>query len=413
MHRKKILAVAVAGALSMGSAGVALAAGGAGESNYVIYGKLYPQVSSYDYDGATLSGTTGGSSLVAAPSATANHSQRSTVDVSNSRIGFRGSEDLGGGLRAIFQIEQRVRFDNGTGTWAGNRDSFVGLAGGLGAFKVGNMDTAYKQVGDKLSFLGISSGNFVANSNLLARGPTDAIDFHLRQANVMNYESPKFFGLQFLGSWGKDENKGNPGTSTNVLLLSYGLTYEMGPLYLALGYEIHKDFFAGSVGFTAVSSPAAARGPDVRSSDTAARVTAMYKIGETTLSLDVSEIELNESGLILAGDFKSYKNQRIAAGVEQKFGNITGAVSVVTSDKGTCTLEGAATCDTAGLDGRIINVGGSYEFSRRTSAFVIFSQMKNGQSAAYNSVAINPSGGTAPQQGEDVTAIGVGVSHSF
>ena len=253
MRRKKILAVAVAGALG-GLAGAALAGEGE-EARFTVYGKLYPQVSSYDYDGATRAGTTGGSDLVAAPTATADHLRRSTIDVSNSRIGFRGAEKLNNTFTAVYQIEQRVRFDNGTGTWAGNRDSFLGLATPAGTVKLGNMDTSYKQVGDKFSFLGISSGNFVSHSNFLARGPVDTLDFHLRQPNVIQYDSPKFFGFQALGSWGKDEFKGNPGRSTNALLNSYGLTYEMGPIYVALGYEQHHDFFQTS-GF-ANSAPAA------------------------------------------------------------------------------------------------------------------------------------------------------------
>jgi predicted porin len=407
MHRKKILAVAVAGALGMGS-GVALA--GEATSNYTIYGKLYPQVSSYDYSG--VSSNIAGNDLVPGVGAQVNHSQRSTLDVSNSRIGFRGSESLGGGMSAIFQIETRVRFDNGTGLWAGGRDSFIGLAGAYGTFKLGNFDTAYKNVGDQFSFLGISSGNFVSHSNLLAQGVGD-IDFHIRQTNAMAYESPKFAGVQAFVTWGKDEQKGDPGRGINRLLNSYGVTYEMGPLYLGLGYEIHHDWFAGSNSFSLVSNPT--NGSDVRSNDTAARGTVVFKTGGTKVSLDVSQIELTESGVIAAGNFKNYKNTRYAAGVEQKFGNITGALSVVNSDEGTCTLEGGTSCSTTGLEGRLINLGARFDFSRRTYVFAIYSRLTNGDLATYSNIAINPnSGGAAdPQAGEDVTAIGVGISHSF
>jgi len=410
MHRKKILAVAVAGALGMGSAGVALAAGGA-ESNYTIYGKLYPQVSSYDYSGATVGGA--GNSLVPGASATAvDHGQRSTLDVSNSRIGFRGREMLGGGLSAIFQIETRVRFDTGTGsTWAGGRNSFVGLTGAFGTFKLGNMDTAYKEVGDQFGFLGVSSGNFVSHSNVLAVGPFDDISFHERQPNAIMYQSPKFVGLQFLGTWGKDEQKGNPGVATNRLLNSYGVTYEMGPLYLALGHEIWKDLFMGSSSFSLVSN--ATDGSNVRSNDTATRGTVVLKFGGTKVAVDLSQLELKETGVAAALNFTGYKSRRSAVGVEQKFGNITGAVSVVNADKGTCTLQSGASCDTSGLEGRQMNLGGRYDFSRRTYVFALYSKLTNGRLAAYSNVAINPSGATDPQVGEDITAIGIGVNHSF
>ena len=411
MRRKKILAVAVAGALG-GSAGMALAAGGA-ESNYTIYGKLYPQVSSYDYDGATRPGTSGLSTLVDPGTLEdSDHLRRSTIDVSNSRIGFRGTEKLGGSLSVLFQIEQRVRFDNGTGTWAGGRDSFIGISGSLGTFRLGNMDTAYKNAGDPIGILGISSGNFVSSSGVLSQGPvSDTLDFHLRQPNVMNYESPEFFGLQFTGSWGKDEFKGNPGRGVNGLLNSYALKYEMGPVYVALGHEIHHDFFGGSNSFSPVANPT--DGSNVRSRDSATRLTGMVKFGQTRISLDLAQIEATESGVITTGNFKDYKNKRMSLVAEQKFGPWTVAGSFVTSDEGTCTLEGGANCSTAGLDGRVINLGLSYAFSRRTHTFFLLSQLKNGESASYDTTAINPGGGSAPNPGEDVTAIGIGVNHNF
>jgi predicted porin len=410
----------VAGGLA-GSGGAALAGESEG-ARFTLYGKLYPQVSSYDYDGATRAGTTGGSNLVDPPAATADHLRRSTVDVSNSHVGFRASEKLGGSLTVLFQIEQRVRIDDGTGTWAGNRNSFLGLFGSLGTFKLGNVDTAYKEAGDPIGKLGISSGNFVSTSGVLSQGPvSDALDFHLRQPNVMQYESPRIGGLQFLGSWGKDEFKGNPGRGVNSLLNSYALTYEMGPGYVALGREIHHDFFGGSKSFAPVRNVAfdadgnliAASVDDVRSRDSATRLSGMFKFRDTRVSLDLAQLEARETGNIATGNFKSYKNKRMSLVLEQKFGPWTGGFSFVTSDEGSCTLEGGGNCSTAGLDGRVVNLGARYSFSGRTQAFLIFSQLKNGQSASHDTTAINPSGGSAPEQGEDVRAVGIGVNHGF
>jgi predicted porin len=246
---------------------------------------------------------------------------------------------------------------------------------------------------------------------VLSQGPvSDSLDFHLRQPSVMQYESPEIVGLQFTGSWGKDEFKGNPGRGVNGLLNSYALKYEMGPVYVALGHEIHHDFFGGSNSFSPVANPT--NGADVRSRDSATRLTGMYKFRDTRVSLDLAQIEAKETGVIATGNFKDYKNKRMSLVVEQKFGPWTAGASFVTSDEGTCTLEGGANCDTAGLDGRVINLGLSYAFSRRTQAFFIVSQLKNGESASYDTTAINPSGGS-PNPGEDITAIGIGVSHSF
>ncbi len=414
MHRKKILVVAVAGALGMASAGVAVAAAGA-EANYTIYGKLYPELTSADFSGATpaTQPVSERSTLSAAPGGLQTH-KRPSVDASNSRLGIRGNESLGGGLSAIFQIESRVRIDSGTNAFWANRDSFVGLAGGFGTVKLGFMDTAYKQVGDQLSFLGISSGNFVSNSNVLSRlgfgaGGT-GFDFHLRQPNSLVYESPRMAGVQVLVTYSPDEAKDNPGTTKNAQLWAVGVKYEAGPLYLALGHEDHKDYFGGSNNVPAAIASLPTNGLNgVHSKDTATRATVMLKFGNTTGSLDVAQMEWKETG-VAPGlvRFENYKNTRVALGVEQKFGNITGAFSIVNSPEGSCSLTGGGTCTTTGLEARQMNLGGSYSFSKRTLVFAIYSKLDNGTSASYNNTA-----NATPSVGEDITQFAVGVSHSF
>jgi predicted porin len=66
-------------------------------------------------------------------------------NLSTSRLGFRGSEDLGGGLKANFQLEAALTLDDGTtGGFKFNRASWVGLSGGFGAVRAGLLDSAYR-----------------------------------------------------------------------------------------------------------------------------------------------------------------------------------------------------------------------------------------------------------------------------
>ena len=63
-----------------------------------------------------------------------------------SRVGLKGSEDLGGGLKALWQIESGLD-GNGTAignTTVGNRNTFIGLSGGFGTVVAGRHDTPYK-----------------------------------------------------------------------------------------------------------------------------------------------------------------------------------------------------------------------------------------------------------------------------
>src|SRR6185295_7772753 len=61
---------------------------------------------------------------------------------SGSRIGFKGAEDLGNGLKAIFELEYSLAVDQGTtaATQWGNRHSYVGLTGNFGTVVGGRLD---------------------------------------------------------------------------------------------------------------------------------------------------------------------------------------------------------------------------------------------------------------------------------
>ena len=67
------------------------------------------------------------------------------VSSNSSRLGVRGTESLGGGLNAIFQIESSVSADAGGGTLAA-RETFVGLQGAWGTVKMGNFLAPYDDI---------------------------------------------------------------------------------------------------------------------------------------------------------------------------------------------------------------------------------------------------------------------------
>lgn len=69
--------------------------------------------------------------------------------LAGSRIGFKGTEDLGGGLKAHFNLEQGIRLDTGAATVAGSafsRQANVGLSGGFGTVKLGRSFTAFDDI---------------------------------------------------------------------------------------------------------------------------------------------------------------------------------------------------------------------------------------------------------------------------
>ena len=77
---------------------------------------------------------------------------------------------------------------------------------------------------------------------------------------------------------------------------------------------------------------------------------------------------------------------------------------------GNCTRVGGIACSTAGLDGKMLNLGASYALSRRTSLFAIASQMTNGSSGSNQNVR---QGVPSPSVGADIRQVALGLNHTF
>src|SRR6266853_3486473 len=182
-------------ALAVGAALAAPAAYSQTSDKWEIYGKFYPELTHQGSQGATGAGSSV-SELSIAATGTNGITNRSEMQISNTYIGFRGSRDLGRGMKAIGQLEQQVAIDEGS-TNIGNRDSFAGLAADWGTVRLGNMDPPYKKYGDVLGFLGVSSGNFVTANNVSRKigfGDASAASFNLRRAHAIDFASPTLPG---------------------------------------------------------------------------------------------------------------------------------------------------------------------------------------------------------------------------
>jgi predicted porin len=404
--QKKLLAAAVA---------VACVAPLAAQAQVTVYGKLYPQVNHYTISGATAAGAP--VSTLSAPASGADSFSGNVMESSNSRIGFRGKEDLGNGLSAFFQLETAFAVDDGTlnNTALFNRDTFVGMGGGFGTVKLGRMDTVYKNLGDTLSFLGISSGNFVAISNILSArgfGGNSAHRFHERLANTVMYETPEFGDFQALVGYSLGEVAGD---NKERSAISTGVKYEAGPLYLAVAYEQHNDYFGGSrnsptAGMrntTGTTGAAYVIRPGAESKDTAVRFTAQYKLtSNTRVEANFAQTELDETPTA-AGRFANYKHNSWTLAGEHKMGPWTLAAAYGQAGAGSCSLGGGVACSTSGLDGKMLNLGAGYSFSKRTMLYGMVTQMRNGHSAMYNN------GPEDITPGQDIRQIALGISHTF
>ncbi|MGH8668470.1 MAG: porin [Burkholderiales bacterium] len=375
-------------------------------SSVQIYGKFYPQFAIAKTSSPTAAGAVP-SNLVT--STGGEHARRNSVDTQNSYIGFRGNEKLGGSLAVIWQIEQAITFDSPSEFWA-NRNSFLGLRGGFGTLKFGNMDTIYKEYGDQFSMFGINSGNFTSASNTLSMigvGRDNSARFHERRESSVQYETPEFGNFTFGVQYGPDETKGNPGTDTDASLWSYGVKYEADRLYVSVHQERHNDFFGGSNNATAVANS----GANPSSKDTGTRLSVAYKLTkEHTLTADIARLEYDESGQGGAGEFENYERTNFSVGWEARWGGgpFRTGIQYIKMNEGKCSLTGGVACNTDGLDGSQVSLGAAYDLSSRTFLYALFARLANGESAQFDNWANG-----SPSRGTSVTQMAVGVQHRF
>jgi len=214
---KKLIALAVAGAC------VAPAAMAQTANPVTLYGRVYAT-----FETVQATGGTG-----------ADVPSRNRVADQASLLGVKGTEDLGGGLKAVFQLETGFHPDQNdvagaASSWAA-RNSGVGLSGSWGTVIMGRWDTPYKTTtiavdpyGD-LTLGGITAGM----SGSGARGVQ--AQFDRRDQNVVQYWSPTWSGLAFRASYSANEGKS---ATVNPRSNGASLTWTGGPIYV--GYAYHE-----------------------------------------------------------------------------------------------------------------------------------------------------------------------------
>jgi predicted porin len=149
-----------------------------------------------------------------------------------SKFGLRGSEALGGGTRAIFDLQAGFDANTGAASSAGllfNRQSYVGLANDTyGTLTLGRQYTPY------MLFVGpLASSSWLTGATGAHPGDYDSLDTTVRINNAVTYASPVFKGFSASVLYGLSGIAGSPGAGQS---LSAALRYTSGPVSLAAGY---------------------------------------------------------------------------------------------------------------------------------------------------------------------------------
>ncbi len=225
--QKKIIALAVAGLASTAAFA---------QSNVQIYGVVdvgYNRSSSSD---------------------TSTFKSRNALDSglqSGSRIGFRGTEDLGNGLKASFVLEYGINVDTGAGG-IGNtaRQSFLALSNSYGTVAAGRQYTPQYGLVSKVDPFGAGTAGDVTYGRGVYGMGAAAAPTTIRLNNLVAYVSPSFSGFNVIAGYtadglGDEDNTLKGAKSADAEIWAINPNYSNGPLFVGLNYHQVKIDAAG------------------------------------------------------------------------------------------------------------------------------------------------------------------------
>jgi predicted porin len=367
---KKLIAVAVAGACAAPAAMAQTA------NPVTLYGIVYMTLESVEAKG-------GATPIV----------RRTRVVDQASRFGIRGTEDLGAGLKAFFQLETQFKPDQNDSTFA-TRNSAVGLQGGWGSILLGRWDTPFKIATTAIDPFGdVTMGGFSAAMNGSAIR-NDYQGFDRRDQNVVQYWSPTWGGFAFRLHHSVNETR----TATlNPKASSASVTFTRGPIYVGYAYDEKRDnaFGAAAPGVT-VLTPAKQAGHAVFGTLTFGPI----KVGAA------AEKFKRTGAAVALTDQKAY-----AANIVWTMGNSQFMYQFQKAKEGEAS--GAAQPDC-----KVNAIAYQYNFSRRTWFIAQYTKIDNNDVSWCNwgGVAFRTATQASGPQltaGQDPRGFGVGLRHSF
>ena len=431
--QKKLLSLAIAGALAVPGAAMADVTSKSG-GDITIYGKFHTSWDYVDSDNATPG---------------ADDNDDNTAVFRNSRLGFKGAEDLGNGLKGIWQIETELdTIDNEVQM----RNTFVGLQGdNWGKIFFGKHDTPYKMATAKLDIFSdtiadynniigahmtsVVSGGTYTTTNVAPAAVTDVTldsgqywvdsatangvidsgelynitistypaggasstsaavsNFNEREPQVVAYMTPNFNGFQAAVARESYQNAEGSGED-NLEGWSAMAMYDQGPFFGSVSYELYRG------------GPKASTSTD---DVDAWKIGLGYSFGNSKISAIYEDINHE-------ADNNAASRDAFWGSFAHKFGANELKLAYGRADDSDANNDDGADTWAIGID---------HNFSKRTKVYAIYTHMDNDAGAGYGfyTAQNNADSGTGPgangfydsdTTGRDLDAFSVGIIHNF
>jgi len=351
---KKLIALAVAGVLTIPAAANAVEVAG---EKLEVYGKLHMSVDSSDRDISTVS------------------NDGISISSNSSRLGFKGKLPTESGFDVIWQIEQEVRLDDAGSSDFANRNSFVGLASGAHSFRVGIHDTPFKGIASKWGIFGDSVGE---RRSILGAGYANGNQLNERVKNALMYQF-KNKDLKVQAMYAVEPEGASGGVDDNdKKMAGLGMWYKMGGLKLSAGWEDwtqHSHMADGS----------------------AYRLAATYKMGRHQLGALYENIDSDT-----VAEFK-----RAAYGVNWKWkfaGKTDLRLQYLVADEADGTTDTGATK---------IGLGIFHSLDKHAKVYVAYGATDNDANASFQAVDGGHGDEVKTENGGSPSSLSVGLIYKF
>lgn len=288
---------------------------------------------------------------------------------SGSRLGFKGVEDLGGGLSAIFTLENGFNVDDGMQGQGGRlfgRQAFVGLNGGFGAVKLGRQYNPIRLAVESVDPFSLG----------LAGSAGQVFSLYGERAdNTLNYTTPKLGGFTGQVAYSFGEVAGNTSAGRQV---GFSGSYANGPIAAVLAY--HKQNLTTTVG-----------GATVENGD-----------AKTTMLGGTYNFGVAKAHLAYAWNKGS--NAAGATSIDSK--DLLVGLSAPVGGAGTVMASYIRRSDDVGAnrDSKLWALGYSYSLSKRTNLYTSYGKVNNDANVRLGGAAAN---------GANPSAFNVGIRHRF
>ena len=386
------------------------ALGAHAQSSVTLYGIVDNGIG-YQSSSTTLGSTSGGRSVV----------KMAQGIWAGSRFGLKGGEDLGGGTRAIFQLEEGFNSANGaqqTPNLMFSRQAYIGVTNAnYGTLTAGRQYASYYQLLSPYSPTTWLTGFYGAHA-----GDVDGLDTIYRANNTLLYMSPKLYGFKFSGSY---SFAGVPGSAYQGSTWSTAVQYAQGPIGIAVGFSKinNSNVNGGTFGTdTATSNNGAQAGISaVTNGFQTARAQQRFAVGAGYTFNSQFDITATYSNVqYIPGIGSSYRNLAIwnSGGIVLHW-KPTAAWDFATGYAYTRATESNGITSSASYSQ--FNLSEYYSLSKRTGIYALQAyQRANGQTLGSNgrtiinaTATIGDGFNSTPSSSRSMVGVGAGIIHRF